>query len=293
MELRHLRTFLVLSELKNFTRTAESLHYAQSYVTTQIRQLEEELDVRLFERLGRNIALTPDGMALIPYARQMLAVSEDLRLRFSSRETGRLTVGAAESICIGILPDMIEQFQCRYPDIELYLQVLDTDDVAALLGSNTIDLAFVLDTAVSSPSLTNVLQADETISAFAAPGHPLLQKKQLSARDFSGQPLILTGQGCRYRKCFEQDLAKAAVMPKIVLETGSIQVIRQTAASGLGICILPLSAVRQELDCGKLVRLDYEMNYGIQAQLIYHKDKWLSKGIKGFIAILKESYPVF
>lgn len=290
MELRHLRTFLVLSEMKNFTRTAEHLHYAQSYVTTQIKQLEEELNVRLFERLGRNITLTPDGVALIPYARQMLTVSEDLKLRFSSRETGRLTIGAAESVCICKLPNIIEQFRYRHPDIELYLHVLDTDDFSSLLESNAIDIAFVLDTLVSSPVLTNVLQIDETISAFAAPGHPLVQKERVSITDFSGQLLILTGKGCRYRKCFEHDLTKAGVTPKIVLETGSIQVIRQTAVSGLGICVLPLSAVRQELDCGQLARINYDMDYGIQSQLIYHKDKWLSQGLKSFIDIIGETY---
>ena len=78
MDLKHLQTFLTLSEIKNFTKTAEYLHYAQSNVTTQIQQLEAELNVRLFERIGKNVSLTSAGLELIPYAQKMLNLSKDI-----------------------------------------------------------------------------------------------------------------------------------------------------------------------------------------------------------------------
>lgn len=290
MELKHLRTFLALSEIKNFTKTAESLHYAQSYVTTQIQQLEEELGVKLFERLGKSITLTSHGTDLVPYARQMTALIQEMKLGFSDHENSRLVIGAAESICTDKLPQILQAFQQQHPGVEFYLQVIDTDDFLPLLEQNLLDLAFVLDMPVRSPALTTAMQFAEPVCAFAAPDHPLARKQQVSVEDFAGLPVILTGKGCRYRSCFEQTLKQEAVTPKIVLETGSIQIMKQTAACGLGVCILPLAAVREELLTGKLVRLNHDTDYGISSQLIHHKDKWLSPALKHFIAAVQAAY---
>lgn len=289
MELKHLRTFLALCEIRNFTKTAAHLHYAQSYVTTQIRQLEEELGVRLFERLGKTIAITEDGSSLVPYARQMLRTYEEMEHRFQNRKKGRITVGAAESICLGRLPPAVVAFQQGHPDIEFHLKVLDTDDFSPLLLSGSIDLALILDTAFHHPSLTTALQMNEPISAFAAPGHPLIKKNTVSPAEFAGMPLLLTGKGCAYRKVFEGTLLEAGVSPKIVLETGSIQVLIQMARSGLGICVLPVSAVSEELRNGGLLPISCRLQFDVMFQLIYHKDKWMPEHLKDFIETVKNS----
>lgn len=289
MDLKHLQTFLTLSEIKNFTKTAEYLHYAQSNVTTQIQQLEAELNVRLFERIGKSVTLTSAGLDLVPYALKMLNLSKDLKLKFSNQNNGRITIGASESICIYRLPAIIESFQIEHPTVELYLYVLDTSDFATFLANNTIDIAFALDAPISNPNINIALQIDETICAFASPEHPLAKKHKVSICDFSNHRLVLTGKDCCYRKMFERDLLEAAVTPKIVLETGSIQVIKQTVLSGLGICILPLLTVQKELDNKDLIKINYETNYKIASQLIYHKDKWISQNLKDFIAIVRKT----
>ncbi len=283
MELKHLHTFLVLSDIKNFTKTADFLHYAQSNVTTQIRQLEEELGVRLFERIGKRITLTAAGVELIPYARQMLNLSEKMKLKFAASNSGRITIGAAESVCITILPEIIKSFQSAHPKAELYLHVLDTSDFAPLLADNTIDLAFTLDQQLNNPYLYSVYQKEEPVCICCTPQHPLAQKPNVSVSDFSDCRFILTGKGCCYRKRFEQDLAEADVVPSIVLETGSLQVIKQVALSGLGLCVLPQGVVQKELDQNELVRISYDTDYHIVSQLIHHKDKWISPNIKDFL----------
>lgn len=289
MDLKHLQTFLALSEIKSFTKTAEHLHYAQSNVTTQIQQLEDELHVRLFERIGKSVALTSVGTELIPYALKMLHLSEDIKMKFSDRKSGRITIGASESICIYRLPSIINSFQMEYPNVELYLSVLDTPDFVPFLTNNTIDIAFALDAPIRNPHVAIAYQIDETIGAFTIPEHTLAKKENVLISDFSNQSLVLTGKDCCYRKMFEKDLLEAAVMPKIVLETSSLQVIKQSVLSGLGICVLPQLTVQKELDNKELTKIPYEIDYNIASQLIYHKDKWISPNLKDFIEMVKKT----
>lgn len=283
MELKHLHTFVVLSEIRNFTRAAEYLHYAQSNVTTQIQQLEKELNVKLFERLGRNVVLTTEGMALIPYAHQMLNLSHEVKLKLSHQSGGRITIGASESVGIYRLPEIIKRFQTQHPDVELYIYMLDTEEVMPMLVKNTIDIAFTLDLPIDCSTTSTVLQLDETVGLFAVPGHPLVKESEIEANVFSEFPLILTEKGCCYRKLFEKGLMEKAVMPKIVLETSSVQMIKQMTLSGLGVCLLPQLAVEKELACGELANINYKLADKIVSQLVHHKDKWISPQMKKFI----------
>lgn len=287
MDLKHLHTFLTLCEFRNFTKTAEHLHYAQSNVTAQIQQLEKELDTQLFERLGKKVTLTASGRELIPYARKMLHLSEDIKLRFSGENKGCITVGASESICIYRLPQIIKAFQTIHPEVELYLQVLDGSDFTSLLADNRIDIAITLDTPIQSPNVTSILQMGETIGVFSPPGHVLAQKEQISIHDIAEHRLLLTSKGCCYRKIFERHLAEASLTPQIALETSSLQVIKQAVLSGLGICVLPRLAVQMELDRRELVQVHYGMDYKIVSQAYHHKDKWLSPNLMDFITIVK------
>lgn len=288
MELKHLHTFLTLSKIKNFTKTAEYLHYAQSNVTTQIQQLESELGVKLFERMGKSITLTSQGEELIVYAKQMLHLSEDLKYKFANKNVyGRIRIGASESICIYRLPEIIKTYQIEHPNVELFLNVLDTTDFIPLLANNEIDISFILDVPISHSLINTALQIDETICAFSIPEHPLANKAKVTIDDFLNVPLILTGSDCCYRKMFEKDLLNASITPKIVLETSSLQVIKQTVLSGLGVCVLPQLSVQKELDNNELVKLNYVTNYKLASQVIYHKNKWISENLKDFIDTVK------
>ncbi|MGO0862233.1 LysR family transcriptional regulator substrate-binding protein, partial [Clostridioides difficile] len=124
----------------------------------------------------------------------------------------------------------------------------------------------------------------------SVPESNLALKENVSIQDFQDIPFILTGEGCCYRSLFEKELSESSVVPKIVLETGSIQVIKQTVLSGLGLCLLPELAVEKELKRHELIKIPYSINYNIVSQLIYHKDKWLSKNLCDFISIVKQMY---
>ena len=188
MELKHLNTFLVLSRLKNFTKTAQYLDYAQSSVTAQIQRLEEDLHVRLFERIGKSVSLTPEGEQLVPYAQRLTAMSLDIENMYAdTKNGGRLMIGASESIGIYILPGIIKKYKETHPDTDLHLDIADSSEFAALLANHSIDIAFTIDKHISDPSIVTVMEMEEPICIFAPPGHFLTQKKK------SGDPGFFRG----------------------------------------------------------------------------------------------------
>ncbi|MCC0640594.1 MULTISPECIES: LysR family transcriptional regulator [unclassified Clostridioides] len=293
MELKHLNTFLTLSKIKNFTRTAEHLNYAQSNITAHIQQLEKELDVHLFERIGKSVELTREGEKLVPYAEKMLLLSSDIKKMYKEKDNyGRIVIGASESICIFKLPEIIKVYKEKYPDVDLFIKTLDSSDFVPLLADNTIDIAFILDLPINDKSTISVLKNEEPICILSVPETKLALKEKVYIQDFKNVPFILTVKSCCYRSLFEKELSESSIVPKIVLETGSIQVIKQTVLSGLGLCLLPELAVEKELKKHELVKIPYTTDYNIFSQLIYHKDKWLSKNFCDFISIVKKTYGI-
>lgn len=289
MELKHLRTFLVVYETKNFTKAAEQLHYAQSNITTHIQHLEKELQTKLFDCIGKSISLTASGESLIPYARKMLSLEEDIKYKLlNDGDKGYITIGASESLCTYYLPKILKGFQSMNPNIQVYLKVIDIDAYETLLEENIVDIVYVLDEKVSHSSIIKLISHKEKIGLYAIPIHPLSHKKKLEIEDVSNMPLILTSKDCSYRKLFEKEIKKANVKTKVILETSSLQVIKEMALNGLGICLLPEMVVREAVEKGKLVKLPYPINYPMESQLMYHKDKWVSPNLEKFLKVVQK-----
>lgn len=219
MDLKQLNTFLTISKLQSFTKAADELSYAQSSITTQIKLLEEELGTKLFERMGKNIFLTHEGKKLIPYARQMLSLSTDIKnnLRSSNIPTGLLTIGVAESLCVIRLPDIIKAYRQLYPQVEISLKFGSCADFKHYLNNNLIDVAFSLGSKIESHDFISEIELDEPMLLLTYPNHPLLQKEKILPQDLEGESLILTEIGCSYRASFERMLKEAEVVPILPL----------------------------------------------------------------------------
>lgn len=124
MDFKQLNAFLMISRLQSFTKAADNLGYAQSSITTQIKLLESELGVKLFERIGKNITLTHEGKKLLPYAKQILKLSSDVKNAVLNTDvpSGTLTIGAAESLCVLRLPEILKEYKKLYPKVEISLK---------------------------------------------------------------------------------------------------------------------------------------------------------------------------
>ena len=288
---KQLKAFLTIATLQSFTLAAQNLNYAQSTVTTQVKLLEKELGVRLFERLGHCITLTPDGKRLLPIAKQILKLSNDAKNVVNSQDvpSGTLSIGIIESLCVTRLPRILEEYRLRYPSVDLILKFGSCSDFLRLLKENTIDIAFFIEPKISEDEFITEIECPEEMVLLAAPQHPLAKKENIYPEDLKGQPLILTETGCSYRALFERMLTECGVKPGAIIETGHVQLIKQLAISQMGITLLPLVAAQQECEAQSLVKLNWKgPEFELLTQVLYHRNKWISASLKAFTALIHE-----
>lgn len=192
MEFRQLKTFRVVCKLLSFTQAAEQLHMAQSSVSAQIRGLEEELQVMLFDRIGRRVLLTEAGRKLYDYAGRIEGMTEEIRSEVTGQrfDRGSLTIRMPETLAAVYMVPVIEQFNRDYPDVRLAFINCSDLQLARELNTGTIDLAFLMTEDLQMKDVhAEVLKKEELVLA-AAPGHPLAARKQLAPADLHGQTIL-------------------------------------------------------------------------------------------------------
>lgn len=288
---KQLKTFLTIARLQSFTLTAQNLNYAQSTVTTQIKLLEKEFGVRLFERLGHCITLTPEGKRLLPFAEQILKLSNDAKGAINNSDviSGTLSIGAVESLCVMRLPKILKEYCLRYPNVEIALKFGNCADFFRFLKENTIDIAFFLEKKIREEDFITEMEFEEPMVLLSSPEHPFAQKESVLPEDLIGESLILTETGCSYRALFENILTQYRIKTRSIIETGNVQLIKQLTMSGLGITLLPLVAVEEECIQKRLVKLNWKgPTFELLTQVLYHKNKWISTPLKAFIGLMHE-----
>ena len=291
MELRQLKTFTAIAHLGSFSKAARKTGYAQSTITGQIQQLEQELGTHLFERLPHHIILTDQGQKLLPYAEQILELTQTARESIVNETSlsGTVTIGTMESVGITRLTSVLKEFHIRYPHVDLRLQFGSWDLLYQALREGRIDVAFLLGQNIQDASCTVRILFDEPMYLLAAPQHPFALRNTVQISDLSGQTLILAEKGCSYRTAFENTLAQYHVLPAQVLEVESIFAIKKLVASNLGITYMPAMAIQDELQAQSLIRLPWGgPDYHIKTLMIHKINKWISPALKAFFELIQE-----
>lgn len=291
MDFKQLKTFLKICETNGFTSAASDLGYAQSTVTTQIKLLEDELNVLLFERIGKSISLTEEGKKLLPYARQIIQTERDIynNLAPSAEVTGHLIIGAAESLCNLLVPKIVKIYKEKYPNVNIEIKFGNSKLFPILLRNNEIDLALSIGQKIDDRDIISYSLQKERMSLLVTPTHPLARLKHTTLQQISNFPLLLTSANCAYRSSLINMANKLGVSLNIALETGNVHALKQFAISGLGIAFLPYVAVEDVLKKGKLVELDwYGDDFNIISEIIYHKDKHTFEAMKRFLELSNE-----
>ena len=284
-----LNTFLKIAERGSFSAAANSLGYAQSTVTTQIKQLEEELDCQLFDRLGKTTILTSQGKRLIAYAEKMLQLEREIHLEVSDEDepTGILKMGVSESLCYNCIPEVLIEYKKAVPGIELRLTFVTHDTFPDMLQKGELDLVYTLNPEMEAERLALLYRKAEKLGFFASPDHPLVGRS-IKENDLEGYPLLLTGHSCNFRHMLLEDLSKCGVNPQILLETSSKEVLKQFASNGLGIAFIPDMTAKKEIKNKTLKKLDWKgNNFQIYSQVFVHKDKHMGKAISSLVDIIK------
>lgn len=293
MELRQLKIFVTVAEEKSFTRAAQIMGYAQSNITAQVRLLEEEFDTRLFERLGKKIALTPDGENLLYHAERLLRYASEVQeaMTYSSEPHGILSIGIAESLCIFKLPALLKEYSRLYPQVKLVIRQGTPLDFARWLRENIIDVAFSLDQIINDDDLISKTLCEESMIIVGNNEHPLIAKGYIELKDIARESFIYTERNCSYRSVIETYLSDAKIKPGSSYEFDSIEAIKQFVLSGLGIALLPYAAVERELSAGTMVDLRLiEPKIEMYTQIVYHKNKWLSPTLLSLLDLVNEHF---
>lgn len=291
MEIRNLITFVHVAELNNFTKAAKLLGYSQSTVSFQIKQLEEELDCMLFERINHTISLTAKGRELLAYAHQVSQLTEEFKQNFKNSQDpiGHIHIVTPDSICEMMMSKNYHDFYQHYPYISLKFSTADTDDMFRILDHNEADVIFTLDSHVYHKDY--VIAKEERIGTHFVTGSqsPFSNKKNLSVKDIIDCPFILTEKKIGYRRVFDETLAKMSLEIDPVLEIGRTDLITHSLENGVGISFLPDFVTQKKVEEGKLVYLDVvDFEIDIWKQLIYHRNKWISKHFEAFINYVME-----
>ena len=294
MNIKYLKTFLTAAETLNFTETAKRLDYAQSSITAQIKSIEDELQVELFQRLGKRLYLTVSGTKLQIYAQKIISLHTEMidEVTDLSDKQIILTIGAQESQCTYRLPQILTQFKNDFPNVQVIFKPVHKREIAnELLLNSKLDLAFITDTEKSLPMLKYIPLVEEHLVFVASPSSSIANKKNLLIEDIVSETLLLTEQGCSYRTQLENALQNHQFCLNRQIEFVSIEAIKQCVISGLGIAYLPKMVVTKELQNNQLVTFPFPTyTKPITTQLAWHKNKLLTPHLLNFIDLTRKFY---
>lgn len=290
MELRTVRTFLRVAELQSFSHAAQQLGYSQAAVTVQIKQLEQELGTQLFERIGKHIKLTEDGIQFIPHAMELLKVAQNAKnfLHNGGRPVGRLRIGTAESLSISVLPDILLEFHALCPRVETSIHTGPISALFDMVRQNDVDILFFLDKKTDFSEWVKVFERPEPIVFVGPANHPLAGRTGIPLEEILAQPLALTEQGVSYRYDLEQMVAARGLEIHPFLETGNTDIIVDMLLHGAGLSFLPQYVVQKYLDQGQLVILQTDTPaLQMCSQLVYHKNKWVTPQMQVWMDLMR------
>lgn len=291
MEIRNMKAFLNVAELQSFTKAAELSGYSQSAITVQIKQLEKELGVQLFERIGKQVKLTNYGETFLQQAIVILKEIEIAKEIVHTNEApaGNLDIGVIESLSTSVLPDILIEFQQKYPHVSTTIKTGLNSEMYEMIKNNQIDLIYFLDEKLNFPKWIKVLEKEEPIVFVTSSKNPFLNHKDTTLQMVLEEPLILSEKGLSYRYDLEQYLASKNMELHPVLEIGNTDVILKLILNNYGISFLPYYVVQELVEQGELTILDIkEVNVTMWSQVVYHKNKLLTPQMKAFIDMLKE-----
>lgn len=289
MDIKNLNTFIHVAELGSFSRAGELLGYSQPTVSMQIRQLEQELGAKLFDRVGHVVRLTQKGRDTLHYAQEILRLSQQLSqdVTEASEKTTVIRLATADSLCAPLLTREFSSLRQQYPSICLKLTTAGTGELFRLLDHNEVDLVCTLDNHIYNNNY--VIAAEERVGVHfvVSARHPLAKAKLLTKEDLLCQDFLLTERGMSYRRLLDDWMARDSLQIQPVLEAGSADLILHLVEQGAGMSFLPDYVTAAAAARGTVVRLDAEdFRPELWKQLLYHRNKWLSRPMQAVITHL-------
>jgi len=259
LTLRQLQVFEKVASHLNYSRAAEELYLSQPAVSMQIKQLEENIGLPLFEQMGKKIFLTEAGRELFHYSRniaQQLAEMEAVFDEMKGLEQGKLTLSVVNTANY-FTPRLLAKFCQMHPNINVILQVANRDAVLKQLADNSTDLA-IMGQPPDGLDISAEPFLDNPLVVIAAPTHPLAKLKRVRLAQLAQETFLSREKGSGTRSAMERVFAEHQIQPRISMEMETNEAIKQAVQAGMGLGILSLHSIELELETKRLAMLKVE-----------------------------------
>lgn len=292
MELRHLETFRMVATLLSFNQAAEVLGYAQSTVSEQIKILEAHLNTPLFDRSGRQVALTKAGAILLQYSQRILNLEQEIRSEVGSSDQvhGTLSIRIPETVSTYFLPPALREFNRRYPKVNINFVNCSSFGLLNEFRSGIINLAFLITDEYQAKNIQTEKLLSLPLVMVTYPANPLADKGGIDLDDLQKETLLVPTADCNYTHMLEKMLELEKIRLSCVLKINCVEAIKEFLSSGTGIAVLPRIAVEQELVEKSLVELPWN-NGPLSGDLlmIWQMQDYIPPIMDAFMKITRET----
>ncbi len=286
MNERKLRIFYEVSKQLNMTKVAEKLYVSQPSISQAISDLEKDLGVKLFDRMGKKLYLTHEGEVFLNYARRILNIYDEAARAIKEMNVlnrGKLVIGASTTIGIYILPDIIGRFSKLYSNVDISIIIENTENIVKLVEENHLDIAFV-EGPVHSEEIEVQKFYEDKLVFITCKDHPWVKKKTVKNEEIAEEKIIMREKGSGTREVFVSALEQKSIDYNIFMEFGHTEAIKKAVEAGLGVSCISKRCIKDEISYGKLAEVNIEgLTINRSLFFIHHKDKYLSNLINTFI----------
>lgn len=285
MDLANLNAFIAIAETGSFSGAGEHLHLTQPAISKRIAGLEQQLNVRLFDRLGREVRLTEAGRALLPRAYQILNVLDDTRralTNLSGEVTGRLTLATSHHIGLHRLPPVLRAFTRRYPAVALDIQFLDSETAYEEILHGRAELAVITLAPDPHPLVRAVAVWDDPLDFVVSAEHQLAQQTPVALEELAGHPAVFPGTNTFTHHIVRRQFETRGLALNISMSTNYLETIKMMVSIGLAWSVLPRTMLDEQVAALDLpgMRLSRQLGY------ILHTERTLSNAARAFMALL-------
>ena len=283
----NLRTFQIFAALCengcHVTRTAEILHMAQPAVSNTVKELESYYGVKLFDRFGKKLVITPAGKRLLDYSKMVMSGYDELEKELRNWDTlGELRIGASSSIGAYFLPRLLTDFMEEYPDLRITVQINESSVLEEMILDNRIDLALTEGTVHHEEIKSETFMEDEL--ALISSSRRFDDGKILTVEELQKVPFLIRDRESGTREAVLSKFREAGILPDIRIESVSTEAILQCVYQDLGIAAVPMRIANKAHDTGKASIIGSKgMNMKRRYLLICHRNKFLSRSALNFI----------
>ena len=286
MTFRHLEIFMSVYQNQSITKASKQLHISQPSVSLAIKELEEEINSKLFDRIGKKLYLTHEGEIFLIYTRRILNLYEEsnkILSEINDGERGKIYLGASSTIGTYILPEIMNNYCNAYKNIDISLKIGNTESIESLVLNNEIDFGFIEGNLKSDEIIKTIMWEDEIVF-ICNNEHRLSNLDFIDSNEIRKEKLIIREKGSGLRETVDNYLINNHITHNIFMELGNSEAIIRTVKNGLGIGCISLKCI-ENTNLGERIKILRLKNGVIKRKLylIVHKDKLLTKNMKNFI----------